>query len=141
MKQRILIIDDDGDDTSLFLEAVAEVRAGTATYSASGGPEALQLLQEGGIGFPDLIFLDINLPGMSGWDILRQLKKEEPLRHIPVIMYTTSSHKREVSIAFELGAAGFISKPHSYKELKNILSQVLSASAGDLRGTLEELRP
>lgn len=141
MQQRILIIDDDSDDTSLFLEAVSEVKAQVAGYSAPGGPEALRLLQDGGIGVPDLIFLDINLPGMSGWDILRHLKKEEVLQHIPVIMYTTSSHKREVSTAFELGAIGFITKPHSYKELKNILSQVLSISGNDLPGKLREFCP
>ncbi|MBC7485318.1 MAG: response regulator [Cytophagaceae bacterium] len=72
------------------------------------GQDSLTLLQEIK---PSIIFLDINMPGMNGWDCLTKLKSREKLKHIPAIMYSASSHKAEVDKAFTVDALSFFAKP------------------------------
>lgn len=132
MHEHVLLIDDDADDVSLFLEALAETGHSVYGFSIDNGPEALEKLSSGTIDVPDLIFLDINLPGMNGWDCLTLLKTTEKLRHIPVIIYSTSSHTREADKAERLGATGFLTKPYDYKELTSILQTILITDIADL---------
>ncbi len=121
MYKTILFVDDDADDSELFAEALGEIDASINYYSAIDGQDALNKLQHNGISKPDLIFLDINMPGMDGWECLTQLKRHEDLKHIPVIMYSTSSAKKDRDTAAGLGALGFLSKPTDYGTLKKIL--------------------
>ncbi|MBS1664793.1 MAG: response regulator, partial [Bacteroidetes bacterium] len=74
---------------------------------------------------PDLIFLDINLPVMNGWQFLTKLKTQKGLDHIPVIMYSTSSNARDKKTAFELGALCFITKPDAFRSLQGMLGVVV----------------
>lgn len=137
MHQHVLLIDDDTDDVSLFLEALAETGHPVHGFSIDNGPEALEKLSSGKI-TPDLIFLDINLPGMNGWDCLTLIRTTENIRHIPVIIYSTSSHKREADKAERLGATGFLTKPYDYKELTTILQAVLVTDITELPQKLKK---
>lgn len=125
--RRVLLIDDDKDDAELFKEALEEVNATISFHHFKDAREALEKLSDDCISPPDIIFLDINLPVMSGWECLTQFKKTEHLSSVPVIMYTTSSLPREKDIAQELGAAGFITKPNDYNLLKEILQKTLQS--------------
>jgi CheY-like chemotaxis protein len=124
MKQ-VLLIDDDRDDADLFREALFEINSAIVFQHYEDSKAGLKLLLEKQTDLPDLIFLDINMPIVSGWQCLIEFKKAEHLKHIPVIMFTTSSQTREKEIADELGAEGFITKPNEYKALKELLSGVL----------------
>jgi CheY-like chemotaxis protein len=124
MKQ-VLLIDDDRDDADLFKEALFEINSAIVFQHYEDSKAGLQLLLERQTDLPDLIFLDINMPIVSGWQCLIEFKKAEHLKHIPVIMFTTSSQTREKEIADELGAEGFITKPNEYKALKELLSDVV----------------
>ena len=124
MKQ-VLLIDDDRDDADLFKEALFEINSAIVFQHYEDSKAGLQLLLERQKDLPDLIFLDINMPIVSGWQCLIEFKKAEHLKHIPVIMFTTSSQTREKEIADELGAEGFITKPNEYKALKELLSDVV----------------
>ena len=124
MKQ-VLLIDDDRDDADLFKEALFEINSAILFEHYEDSKTALKLLLEKQTDLPDLIFLDINMPIVSGWQCLSEFKKAEHLRHIPVIMFTTSSQAKEKEIAEELGAQGFITKPSEYKALKELLSEVI----------------
>jgi CheY-like chemotaxis protein len=124
MKQ-VLLIDDDRDDADLFREALFEINSAIVFHHYEDSKAGLKLLLEKQTDLPDLIFLDINMPIVSGWQCLIEFKKAEHLKHIPVIMFTTSSQTREKEIADELGAEGFITKPNEYKALKELLSGVL----------------
>lgn len=126
MAKRILLVDDDMDDSELFLEAMGEIDSSITCYNACDGEQALEKLQQ--IQPPDMIFLDINMPRMDGWQCLSILKSNPVYSNIPVIMYSTSSHQREVNRALELGAKGFFAKPESYKELIVTLKTVVAAS-------------
>jgi CheY-like chemotaxis protein len=124
MKQ-VLLIDDDRDDADLFKEALFEINSAIVFQHYEDSKAGLQLLLERQTDLPDLIFLDINMPIVSGWQCLIEFKKAEHLKHIPVIIFTTSSQTREKEIADELGAEGFITKPNEYKALKELLSDVV----------------
>jgi DNA-binding response OmpR family regulator len=124
MVKRFLLIDDDRDDRELFSEALAMVEPVIICDQATDAEEGLEWLQQNGVE-PDLIFLDINLPVMNGWQLLTRLKKESMLQHIPVIMYSTSSNLRDKKTAKDLGALCFITKPHAFRMLKVMLGVVL----------------
>ena len=68
---------------------------------------------------------------MIGMDQERSRQNNEEYAHIPVIMYSTSSHQREIDIAINLGALSFFTKPHSYKELKNMMKEVIDKMQSD----------
>ncbi len=124
MVKRFLLIDDDSDDRELFSEALSLVEPAIICDQAMDAEEGLARLQQSGEE-PDLIFLDINLPVMNGWQFLTRLKKESDLKHIPVIMYSTSSNVRDMKTAREMGALCFITKPHAFRMLKGMLGIVI----------------
>ena len=130
MKKIFLLADDDGDDKQLFREALEAVDPSVVCYCVDNGQEALDLLsnQEK----PHLIFLDINMPGMNGWQCLKAIKDNEAYKHIPIIIYSTSGHQREVDIAIDLGALCFFTKPHNFNELKKILQVIAANVHGNL---------
>lgn len=134
MKQIFLLADDDDDDRELFREALQAVDPSAICYFATTGEEAFDILSKKEK--PHLFFLDINLPGMNGWQCLKTLKGMDAYKEIPVFMYSTSNHQRDVEIAFDLGALCFVTKPHSFSELKSIL-QVLTDNVH--KGTFDDL--
>ena len=75
---------------------------------------------------PDFIFLDLNMPKMDGRTCLAELKKDVKLKNIPVIIFTTTSHSKEIDETYELGAAYFLSKPSDFKKLQKEIDFVIS---------------
>lgn len=92
---------------------------------ASDGQEALELLTSKKT-LPDIIFLDLNMPRMDGKQLLYELKHDAKFKNIPVFIYTTSSHSRDIEETIQSGAACFITKPSSIHELKEMLSIILN---------------
>ena len=125
MAIEFLLVDDDEDDSDLIVEVIKEIDASVHYTYAMEGPEALALLEKEYM--PHIIFLDINMPGMNGWQCLTKLKANERTKHIPVIMYSTSSYPHEIAKAFELGALAFFTKPNHYALLKKNMQIVLEA--------------
>jgi CheY-like chemotaxis protein len=112
-----LLIDDDHDDQLVFSLAIQDVNKSILCIHVDDGYQALKIL-EGDPGFiPDLIFLDLNLPGISGFDCLTKVKQNPKLAHIPVIIYTTSDREEDIAKTKQLGALGFITKPQNIKDL------------------------
>jgi CheY-like chemotaxis protein len=119
--KNILQIDDDLDDCELFMDALNEVS--NAFYTGINDPiEALQKLIRKEVQ-PDVIFLDLNMPLMSGLEFLAEIKKQEILKDIPVIIYSTSELEDIKREAKSYGADDYISKPNNFNELKNMLSR------------------
>jgi CheY-like chemotaxis protein len=123
----ILLADDDPEDAEMFSLVLADVDASVKFDYVSNGLEIFEYLKLSKDTKPDIIFLDINMPEMSGWQCLTTLKREEQTKDIPVLMYSTSSHPRDKQIAVELGASAFITKPSEYKTLLNILADVTAS--------------
>ncbi len=136
---RFLLVDDDVDDTSIFKEVLEEVNPSIDFVSAGDGHEALHILKAQNSILPDVIFLDLNMPRMDGKECLSVLKKDAQLRHIPVIMYTTSSQSKDIEETMQKGAICFITKPTNLRELKSILSSVSQNVHGNLEKSLRLL--
>lgn len=136
MKKIFLLADDDMDDKELFQDALNEIDPSINCYFANDGKEALEILGDNTKLPPRIIFLDINMPGMDGWECLSILKSTTEYKDIPVIMYSTSSHRRDIDNALDNGALCFFTKPNEYSELKNILEIITGNIDGDLTASL-----
>jgi CheY-like chemotaxis protein len=119
----ILFIDDDTDDKEIFLEAIHELNPDVHCESASNGAEALEILMQQDA-LPRYIFLDINMPIMDGKSFLEEIKADNRLKNIPVVIYSTTSDQHELSELRTLGA-DYIGKPASFEVLKKLLSVYL----------------
>ncbi|HYE55633.1 MAG TPA: response regulator [Chitinophagaceae bacterium] len=122
--RRIMLIDDDEDDKDIFCSALEKVTDKISLTAFDNAREALNKLSSKEI-HADLIFLDLNMPVMNGQQFLVEIKKDEKLRHIPIIILSTSSHASTISLTRELGANDFITKPDKFDDLINILKKVL----------------
>src|SRR6201991_4710743 len=103
MIKDILLVDDDLDDIDFFQEALHEIDSRIQLHSAKNGLSALEFLRKTQTITPNLIFLDINMPEMNGWQCLKELKGSPLLKQIPVILYSTSAIKMDEQKASYLG--------------------------------------
>jgi CheY-like chemotaxis protein len=116
----VYLIDDDSDDHYFFKLAVEDMDAGIECTFASGGDEALERLKDSGFK-PDFIFIDINMRGMNGMEVLTEIRKLVHLNHTVVYMYSTSANEQLKSTFTSLGATGVIRKVASIALLKDML--------------------
>ncbi|MCP2025441.1 CheY-like chemotaxis protein [Flavobacterium sp. HSC-32F16] len=121
--KNILQIDDDIDDCEFFMEALQAVSS--ADYTSMQNPvEALNKLIKKELQ-PDVIFLDLNMPVMSGFEFLVEIKKQDFIKNIPVIIFSTSQFEEIKFKAKNYGANEYISKPSDFNELKKILTHYI----------------
>lgn len=113
-----MIVDDDADDREFFSDAVSELDLTTECIAAINGEDALKILRNGIKRLPDFIFLDLNMPKMDGKTCLTELKKDEKLKNIPVIIFSTSSDQRDKDATHQLGATYFLTKPSDFIKLQ-----------------------
>jgi chemotaxis family two-component system response regulator Rcp1 len=120
-QRTILVIEDNAADAELVAEGLAETASAPVLLVANGGRTALDHLRDRAAGpLPDLIMLDLNLPGFSGLQTLAELKADVDLRRLPVIVLTTSKSQDEINRCYTLGAAAVLNKPmrlHDYREM------------------------
>lgn len=111
----ILLVEDNQGDVDLTIEALAEGKVHNILVVVGDGEEALAYLrgerEYAGRTHPDLVLLDVNLPRKNGLEVLMELKADESLRRIPVVMLTTSDEDRDVLRAYDLHANAYICKP------------------------------
>ena len=122
----ILMVDDDYDDFEIFCEALKAVNAKVRCLHATNGAEAFDLLKNHMVDLPDYIFLDINMPVMNGRECLTRIKKDNRLKEIPVVIYSTSSDVREMEYCKGVGAREFIVKPGSFEKLVSVISSTIT---------------
>lgn len=120
----ILYIDDDPEDQEVFKDAVAIVAPHTTCYFARDGKEGFNILKTISVP-PDYIFLDINMPEMSGKEFLSAVKKNNGLKSTPVIMYSTSSNVADINEFKKLGAVDFIVKPNNFSAVCEALKRFI----------------
>jgi CheY-like chemotaxis protein len=135
-RKTLFIVDDDQDDQEVFMQALEQVDNSIECFNVSTCEEALDLLKDEKKHKPDFIFLDLNLPRINGKQCLTELRKMSHLKHVPIIIYSTSSEKRDIEETSKLGAAHFLTKPDKFGELCKALNNLLSVDwsvAGSLR--------
>jgi CheY-like chemotaxis protein len=121
--RNILLIDDDEDDHEIFRAALDKVGGFNCT-TLDNAQEALDRLKEGALQ-TDLIFLDLNMPVMNGEQFLREIKQDQDLNVIPVVILSTSSQRVAIEHTRALGAQGFFSKPDKFDDWITMLRSVV----------------
>lgn len=120
---KILLIDDSPDDVALTLRALKKNNITNTVQVATDGEEALRYLfppGEPSDGRPDvlpaLVLLDLNMPKVSGLEVLRSIRADPRTKYLPVVVLTTSTEERDIVNTYDLGANSFVRKPVAFDE-------------------------
>ena len=118
----ILLVEDSAADAMLVKEAFGQGSVSLTIHECTSGTEGLAFLRRQGdyadAPVPDLVLLDINMPGMNGLEMLREIKACAVMQQIPVIMLTSSSADRDLDAAYRIGANSYVVKPMSLSGLQ-----------------------
>jgi CheY-like chemotaxis protein len=128
----ILLADDDIDDCGFFKEALAKLPIITSLNSVHDGEQLMKLLNQENYTLPDVLFLDLNMSRKNGFECLEEIKGNERLKRLPVIIFSTSFDKDRVNLLYENGAHYFMRKPAEFIHLKNLIHQGISHVLQDL---------
>jgi len=124
----ILLIEDNPGDVRLTIEALKESKIMNNMHVADDGIEALSFLKKEGIykdkPRPDLIILDLNLPKKDGREVLGEIKSDDSLKQIPIVILTTSEAEEDIIKSYELHANCYITKPVNMEQFIKVVSSV-----------------
>ncbi len=124
----ILLVEDNPGDARLAVEAIREAQVQNSINWVADGVEALQFLRREGshkqAPRPDLIVLDLNLPKKDGRDVLGEIKTDDVLRRIPVVVLTTSAAEEDILRAYNLNANCYITKPMDLLQFANVVRTI-----------------
>ena len=126
----ILVADDDDNDLRMTVAALTQHDADLEVRTVHDGAEALDYLygreafNERPAGNPALLLLDLNMPRIDGWAVLRQVKSDPMLRFIPVVVFTSSARDHDVEQCYELGANAYVVKPIDYHEFTRVVRDI-----------------
>jgi CheY-like chemotaxis protein len=127
----ILVVEDNPDDAELAVEAFRSGRSPHDVHVARDGPEALEMIcgSDGAAAppvLPALVLLDLKLPGMDGFDILRRIRADARTRYLPVVILTSSTQRLDLLNGYRLGANSYVRKPVSFQEFLATANQIAS---------------
>jgi CheY-like chemotaxis protein len=122
----ILLADDDEDDRLFFKDAFGEIRLKTIVETVNDGVQLMDYLANASNRLPHILFLDLNMPRLTGMDCLREIKSIDRLKDIPVAIYSTSASDHDIEETFVMGANIYIKKPGDFKILKKVLEEVIT---------------
>lgn len=125
---QLLLADDDKDDCDLFREALDELPVTADLSTVHDGEQLMQLLSKK-TPLPQLLFLDLNMPRKNGFECLSEIKKNDALKDLPVVIFSTSYDRDIVNLLYTKGAHFYISKPNEFDKLKDVIHQALSSVA------------
>ncbi len=125
----VLLVEDDPIDQKLVKNALVNQKIECAIYTAGNGDEALEYLQRSKGGDtesprPNLILLDLNMPGMDGKEFLRRIKADDDLHSIPVVVLTASDAKTDIQESYKLQAAGYVQKSANLEEFQKVMGKL-----------------
>lgn len=133
----IFYADDDTDDLDFFRDVTDTFGDKIDLYTHNHGEHLLNAVNNPPP-MPNIIFLDINMPGKSGFDVLQELKKSEEHKDIPVVMFSTSSSIENVCKSRELGASFYVTKPDSLAQLRKSIEYTLSINWKSFKPSINE---
>ena len=124
----ILIAEDDADDRFLLQAAFDENSFNDILQFVENGVELLEHLNgcisAADIVLPDIILLDLNMPKKDGREVLREIKQVPEFRKIPIIIFSTTNNRQEITRCYELGANSYITKPNSFEQLIQVVKTI-----------------
>ena len=122
----LLLADDDIDDCLLFKEALDELQVPANLTTVFNGEDLMQFLLAKKDALPDILFLDLNMPRKNGFECLSQIRSNEDLNALPVVIYSTSSDANVIKQLHQHGAKYYIQKPTEFSLLKKVIQRALS---------------
>ncbi len=131
----ILLADDDIDDCNFFKEALAKLTLSTNLKTVNDGEELMQLLTNETIDLPNLLFLDINMPRKNGFECLSEIKKNERLKDLPIVIFSTSKSRDNINNAFKIGANIYIRKPCNFNQLMQVIQHAIPIASDKIVST------
>lgn len=130
MKQlHVLLADDDEDDRFFFKEGLKESTLSTRLSTVPDGEHLMRLLLNESFPLPDVLFLDLNMPRKNGFECLSEIKSNDKLKLLPVVVYSTSFEQEVVNQLYQAGAEYFIRKPPLFSHFQTIILQTLAKIA------------
>jgi CheY-like chemotaxis protein len=124
----VLLVEDDAGDVLLTREAFAHYRAHDTLHVVGDGEQAIQFLRRTGdytdVPRPGLILLDLNLPRRTGLEVLADLKADDDLHTIPVVVLTTSQAEEDIARSYSLHANAYVSKPVDFERFMDVIGQI-----------------
>jgi CheY-like chemotaxis protein len=123
---KILLADDDPDDRYFFEEALKDFLQPTDLTVVNDGEQLIRQLTDETNMLPDILFLDLNMPRKNGFECLSEIKQNPRLKELPVIIYSTTFHKKIADILYKNGATYYISKPFEISLLKKAVQKMLT---------------
>ena len=124
----ILLVEDDAADVDLLRETMADWHVVANLHTVEDGVDALAFLHQEGlyaeVPRPELIVLDLNLPGIDGRKVLAKIKTDHDLKQIPVVVFTTSQDEEDIERCYSLGANCFITKPVGLAEYTRVVKGI-----------------
>lgn len=125
----ILLADDDEADRLIFTEAFLELKIKTIVRTVNDGIQLMESLREKGTHLPYIIFLDLNMPRKNGLDCLKEIRSDEKLKDIFVVIYSTSDNEKDMEETFIFGANVYIAKPNNFDKLKQVLERAVATAS------------
>lgn len=122
---RIVLVDDDKDDQMIFKEAFDRLKTNNELEIFDSGVKLIKWLEKAEE-LPDLIFLDLNMPIMTGVECLQEIRRNPKYRNLTVAIYSTSSLERDIEETLLNGANIYITKPGEFEKLQEIILKVLT---------------
>ena len=124
----ILLVEDNPGDVRLTQEALKDAKVRNTLHVAMDGVAALAFLRQEGkyaaVPRPDLILLDLNLPKKNGREVLEEIKQDDALRHIPVVILTTSQAEPDIAESYRLHANAYVTKPVDLEQFLTVVKSI-----------------
>lgn len=121
----IFYTDDDAEDLEFFMEVTSAMGDHLNIVTQNNGQKLLQDLKNPPPN-PHILFLDLNMPGFSGFDVLEQLRSSDEYKNLPIVIFSTSNDEQIIAKSRELGASYYISKPTDFSILKKTIQHTLN---------------
>ncbi|AXB58723.1 response regulator [Flavobacterium fluviale] len=122
----LLLADDDEDDCDFFKEALDEISIETSLNMVHDGVQLMDYLKANESKLPDVVFLDLNMPRKNGLECLAEIKDDEKLKELPIIIFSTSLDSEIVNNLYKNGASFYIRKPGDFSKLKKVIENALT---------------
>lgn len=122
----ILLADDDDDDRLFFKEAFEDIKIKTIVTTVNDGIELMEYLRQPGIKFPDILFLDLNMPRKNGIQCLEEIRRDKNLKNLTIAIYSTSGAESDIEDTLIKGANIYIKKPNDFRSLKKVVEETIS---------------
>ena len=121
----VALADDDSDDRMFFTDAFDEIKIKTKVKTFNDGVDLMNYLNIDDAILPNVLFLDLNMPKKSGFECLKEIKKNDLFKDIAIVIYSTSSSEEHIEETFINGANIYVKKPSNFAILKKILSDII----------------